>query len=140
METFRKNQTERQKKVCYDFMRFRDSCSTNNFLNDSTQNSLEPTQILFKRPQFARLQDSTSPVITDLSIALARNIWTWKLLVLQQYVVGVTSRITSTRERNLAGDIFKKLMITIFQTRLLKKQFSLQRKNQTNVLKTEKFP
>ena len=29
---------------------------------------------------FARLQDSTSPVITDLSIALARNIWTWKLL------------------------------------------------------------
>ena len=28
METYRKKQTEIQKKVCYDFMRFRDSCST----------------------------------------------------------------------------------------------------------------
>ena len=49
METDRKKQTERQKKVCYDFRRFR--AVQNNSLNDSTQHSLEPNQILFKRPQ-----------------------------------------------------------------------------------------
>ena len=35
METYRKKQTERQKKVCYDFRRFRDSSVQNNSLNDS---------------------------------------------------------------------------------------------------------
>ena len=37
METYRKKQTERQKKVCYDFRRFRDSAVQNNSLNDSTE-------------------------------------------------------------------------------------------------------
>ena len=36
METYRKKETERQKKVCYDFRRFRDSAVQNNSLNDST--------------------------------------------------------------------------------------------------------
>ena len=44
---------DRQKKVCYDFRRFRDSAVQNNSLNDGTQHSLEPTQILFKRPQLS---------------------------------------------------------------------------------------
>ena len=34
---------QRQKKICFDFMRFRDSCSTINSLNDSTLHSLDPT-------------------------------------------------------------------------------------------------
>ena len=34
METYRKKQTEGQKKVCYDFMRF--PAVQNNSLNDST--------------------------------------------------------------------------------------------------------
>ena len=36
METYRKKQTERQKKVCYDFRGFRDPAIQNNSLNDST--------------------------------------------------------------------------------------------------------
>ena len=41
---------KRDRKVCYVFIRSRDSCSTDNSLNDSTKHSLEPTKILFKRP------------------------------------------------------------------------------------------
>ena len=43
METYRK----KQKKVCYDFMRYRDSCSKNNSLNDSKAGTLPSGTLLF---------------------------------------------------------------------------------------------
>ena len=38
-----KEKDRERKKICFDFMRFRDSCSTINSLNDSTLHSLDPT-------------------------------------------------------------------------------------------------